>query len=50
MGSEWINTKLGDICNINMGQSPKSETYNENGEGLPFYQGRTDFGDRLSSS
>lgn len=46
MGSEWINVKLGDICNINMGQSPKSETYNENGEGLPFYQGRTDFGDR----
>lgn len=46
MGSEWINAKLGDICNINMGQSPKSETYNENREGLPFYQGRTDFGDR----
>lgn len=46
MGSEWINAKLGDVCNINMGQSPKSETYNENGEGLPFYQGRTDFGDR----
>ncbi|WP_271628846.1 restriction endonuclease subunit S [Caldicellulosiruptor sp. DIB 104C] len=46
MGSEWINVKLGDICNINMEQSPKSETYNENGEGLPFYQGRTDFGDR----
>ncbi len=27
-----------------MGQSPKSEFYNEEGEGLPFHQGVTDFG------
>ncbi|MCO5185369.1 MAG: restriction endonuclease subunit S [Anaerolineae bacterium] len=27
-----------------MGQSPPSSTYNEHGEGLPFYQGKTDFG------
>ena len=30
-----------------MGQSPKSEFYNENGNGLPFHQGVTDFGDRF---
>jgi type I restriction enzyme S subunit len=27
-----------------MGQSPPGETYNESGEGLPFYQGVKDFG------
>ena len=33
-----------DQCDIVMGQSPKSEFYNEEGEGLPFHQGVTDFG------
>jgi type I restriction enzyme S subunit len=32
-----------------MGQSPPGETYNEIGDGLPFYQGRTDFGVRFPS-
>ena len=32
-----------------MGQSPKSETYNKNGKGLPFYQGIVDFGDRFTT-
>ena len=30
-----------------MGQSPKSEFYNTNGEGLPFHQGVTKFGYRF---
>lgn len=30
-----------------MGQSPKSELYNDIGEGLPFHQGVTDFGPRF---
>lgn len=38
-------TKLGDICTINMGQSPESSSYNTIGEGLPFFQGNADFGD-----
>ena len=29
-----------------MGQSPESSSYNENGEGIPFYQGNADFGER----
>ena len=37
---------LKDICNINMGQSPSSESYNENKEGMPFFQGNADFGER----
>ncbi|MCH5193047.1 MAG: restriction endonuclease subunit S [Oscillospiraceae bacterium] len=37
-------SKLGDICFITMGQSPDSATYNESGNGLPFFQGNADFG------
>lgn len=37
--------RLEDICSINMGQSPKSSSYNENGEGMPFFQGNADFGE-----
>lgn len=37
--------KLGDICTINMGQSPESSSYNTIGKGLPFFQGNADFGD-----
>jgi type I restriction enzyme S subunit len=40
----WEVKRLGDLCHIVMGQSPKSEFYNEAGEGLPFHQGVTDFG------
>ena len=36
--------KLGEICMINMGQSPDSSTYNEEEKGLPFFQGNADFG------
>lgn len=36
--------KLGELCEINMGQSPKSEYYNADGQGLPFLQGNRTFG------
>ena len=36
--------RLGDICKLNMGQSPDSASYNESGDGLPFFQGNADFG------
>ena len=35
---------LFDITNIIMGQLPKSSSYNEDGKGLPFYQGKAEFG------
>jgi len=38
---------LSEVCKINMGQSPDSSTYNNNGDGLPFYQGNADFGERF---
>ena len=43
----WEVKKLGEMCDVLMGQSPKSEFYNETGEGLPFHQGVTDFGQRF---
>jgi type I restriction enzyme S subunit len=39
-------TILSDVADLIMGQSPPSSTYNEAGEGLPFFQGKTDFGFR----
>lgn len=35
---------INDIAIVTMGQSPKSEFYNSNGEGLPFLQGNRTFG------
>jgi type I restriction enzyme S subunit len=43
----WDKKKLGELANVTMGQSPQSKFYNESGEGLPFHQGVTDFGDRF---
>lgn len=43
----WEVKRLGYVCNIVMGQSPKSEFYNDTGDGLPFHQGVTNFGDRF---
>jgi len=42
----WTECKLRDIADIKMGQSPKSESYNNSGEGLPFLQGSRTFGSR----
>lgn len=36
--------RLDEICSLNMGQSPDSSSYNEIGDGLPFFQGNADFG------
>ena len=41
----WVNVELRDISIVNMGQSPLSEYYNTNKEGLPFFQGKAEFGD-----
>jgi type I restriction enzyme S subunit len=40
----WRVGILRDICNINMGQSPPSDTYNDIGIGMVFFQGIKDFG------
>jgi len=40
----WIPTSLSEIAFIQMGQSPDSRSYNDRGEGLPFFQGKAEFG------
>ena len=45
--SGWQVGCLSDCCEITMGQSPPGDTYNDKGVGLPFYQGKTDFGFRF---
>ena len=37
--------KLKDCCTIIAGQSPESKYYNADGIGLPFFQGKADFGE-----
>ena len=39
-----VSVKLSDVAEFVMGQSPPSTSYNDAGYGLPFYQGKTDFG------
>ena len=41
---EYIALK--NICKINMGQSPDSSSYNDNKDGIPFFQGNADFGEK----
>jgi type I restriction enzyme S subunit len=43
----WGVGCVDDEFDLTMGQSPPGETYNEVGEGVPFYQGRADFGSRF---
>lgn len=41
--------KLKECCTIIAGQSPESKYYNSNGDGLPFFQGKADFGELYPS-
>ena len=40
----WVWSRLGDYCHVEMGQSPASVHYNQQGDGIPFFQGKADFG------
>jgi type I restriction enzyme S subunit len=60
-GGEFVNSELGpipkgwkvgvlsELCDVNMGQSPPSSTYNLDKKGIPFYQGVKDFGTKYPS-
>ena len=43
----WQKVSFGSLCNVIAGQSPRSSFYNTQGQGLPFYQGKKEFTDRL---
>lgn len=44
---EFSEGVISDIADVVMGQSPKGDTYNEDGNGSVFYQGRAEFGERF---
>ena len=46
----WEVKVLAECTDLTMGQSPPGSTYNGHGEGLPFFQGRSDFGFRYPSN
>ena len=48
MFSSYEKVKLCDLAEIIMGQSPNSKTYNDYSEGVPFFQGKADFGDKYT--
>ena len=44
---KWEVKALSDCFNLTMGQSPPGTSYNDNGLGLPFFQGSANFGFRF---
>ena len=46
----WSVKTLGNCYNLTMGQSPPGSSYNRQGDGLPFFQGKTEFGTRYPRS
>ncbi len=47
---KWAEGKLGDEFDFTMGQSPPGESYNEEGNGIPMFQGNADFEFRFPSN
>ena len=45
--SDWTEGTLSGIADITMGQSPSGSSYNEDGNGTIFFQGRAEFGFRF---
>lgn len=45
----WEEGKLPDEFDFTMGQSPEGASFNENGIGIPMFQGNADFGFRFPS-
>ena len=47
---DWKVVNLNQEFNLVMGQSPPGSSYNKSGEGMIFFQGRTDFGIRFPTN
>jgi len=46
MSSEkWSIVRLDEACDVILGQSPPGKSYNAEAKGLPFFQGKAEFGD-----
>ncbi|MCA1702686.1 MAG: restriction endonuclease subunit S [Actinobacteria bacterium] len=40
----WVEATIHDVCEVILGQSPPGRAYNCDGRGLPFFQGKAEFG------
>lgn len=47
MKKGWQTKTIGEMCEVIAGQSPKGKFYNSEGNGLPFYQGKKEFGEKF---
>lgn len=47
MRAGWQRKQIGDLCEVIAGQSPEGKFYNADGNGMPFYQGKKDFGKKF---
>lgn len=43
----WQKKRLGELCEVIAGQSPEGRFYNSAALGMPFYQGKKDFGEKF---
>ena len=50
MKDGWEIKKLGRVCEVIAGQSPEGKYYNQDGKGIPFYQGKKDFSEKFIGS
>ena len=46
MRKGWEIKTIGEVCKVIAGQSPEGKYYNDTGKGLPFYQGKKEYGDK----
>jgi type I restriction enzyme, S subunit len=44
MPEGWVKATIGECCTVIAGQSPPGSSYNEVGRGVPFFQGKAEFG------
>lgn len=49
MFSSFPKVELHELANIIMGQSPESSAYNDDGIGIPFFQGKADYGEKYTT-
>ena len=47
MKNGWQRKQIGALCEVIAGQSPEGKFYNSQGKGMPFYQGKKDFGEKF---
>ena len=46
MKKGWEIKTIGNVCEVIAGQSPEGKFYNDKGNGLPFYQGKKEYGEK----